>query len=170
MTLDDLNKLGDDAARVEFLKCCGSVRWAETMASRRPFSNMPLLLETGDLEWNRVSQADWKEAFGAHPRIGDVGALRKEFSSTSGWAEGEQSAVFSADEKVLLRLMTGNFLYRKRFGYLFIVCATGKSAGEMLALLEQRLKNDPQEEIMLAAREQQKITRLRLEKLLSEGG
>ena len=170
MTLDDLNKLGDDAARVEFLKCCGSVRWAEMMASRRPFPNTSMLFETGDLEWSRVSHADWKEAFGCHPTIGDVGALRKKFPSTGGWAEREQSGVLSAGEDILQQLATGNNLYEKRFGYIFIVYATGKSAGEMLALLEQRLKNDPQEEIMLAAREQQKITRLRLEKLLSEGG
>ncbi len=164
MTLADLNTLGDDAAREEFLKCCGSVQWARTMASRRPFLNTSKLFETSDLEWSRVSQADWKEAFACHPTIGDVGSLRKKFSSTSGWAEREQSGVLSADEEVLQRLMTGNELYERQFGYIFIVCATGKSAGEMLALLDQRLSNDPKKEILVAADEQRKITRLRLEK------
>ena len=109
--------------------------------------------------------ADWLEAFAAHPRIGDLDALRKKFASTANWCAGEQAGVAAADEAVLTALADGNRAYEARFGYIFIVCATGKSAAEMLAILTARLANDPEVELKVATAEQAKITRLRLEKL-----
>ena len=112
-------------------------------------------------------ETDWREAFTHHPKIGDVDALREKFASTAAWAAGEQGAVRQASEATLQGLKAGNEAYEQHFGYIFIVCATGKSADEMLALLQARLPHSPAEEIHVAMAEQAKITRLRLEKLLA---
>jgi len=117
--------------------------------------------------WNALSPEDWREAFTHHPRIGDKEALRQRFASTRGWAEAEQAGALAASEDVLDALAAGNRDYEERFGYIFIVCATGKSADEMLALLRARLAHDLEDEIRFAAAEQARITRLRLEKLLA---
>ena len=167
MTLAELNNLDNQTARAEFQKCCGSSRWTVLVAERRPFQTKEQLFETADTVWNKLPAADWKEAFTHHPKIGDVKSLRKKFSLTATWAEGEQAVVQTAAEEVLQNLADGNTTYEKKFGFIFIVCATGKSAPEMLEMLQQRLKNDAQQEIRIAAEEQRKITRLRLEKLLS---
>lgn len=119
-------------------------------------------------KWNELSEADWREAFTHHPKIGDVNSLKEKFVSTSAWAEGEQGAVKAASQATLEALAAGNAEYEKKFGYIFIVCATGKSADEMLALLQARLPNKPAAEILSAMGEQDKITRLRLEKLIAE--
>ena len=108
----------------------------------------------------------WREAFTHHPRIGDVAVLRERFASTAVWARGEQAGVAAADERTLAALAEGNRAYEARFGYVFIVCATGLKADQMLAMLNARLSNDAETEMRIAAEEQMKITRLRLEKLL----
>jgi len=118
--------------------------------------------------WNKLTPGDWKEAFSHHPKIGDIKSLRQKFASTAQWAEGEQSGVAQTSERVLRELAEGNNLYEAKFGYIFIVCATGKGAEEMLEMLNRRLSNYPEEEIRIAAEEQRKITRLRLEKLLND--
>ena len=115
--------------------------------------------------WSDLPLQDWLEAFAAHPRIGDLDSLRKKFATTADWAAAEQSGVAGATETVLLALSKGNRRYEERFGYLFIVCATGKTAPEMHAILERRLGNQLDQELKEAASEQAKITRLRLEKL-----
>jgi 2-oxo-4-hydroxy-4-carboxy-5-ureidoimidazoline decarboxylase len=113
-----------------------------------------------------MKDADILEALQHHPRIGaDLGELRKKYASTATWAAGEQSGAAAADEATLVALRDGNVEYEKRFGHIFVVCATGKTAGEMLALLQARMHNDPQRELGVAAAEQAKITRIRLEKL-----
>jgi 2-oxo-4-hydroxy-4-carboxy-5-ureidoimidazoline decarboxylase len=159
MRLDDLNALDEDAAVNELLRCCGSSRWARRMAAERPFAGAAALTRTADAIWQSLDAADWLEAFGAHPRIGE--------RTTSAWASAEQSGSASATGAVLERLAAANRDYEVRFGYIFIVCATGRTAGEMLALLERRLPHAPQDEIRIAAEEQRKITRLRLMKLLN---
>ena len=111
---------------------------------------------------------DWKEAFAHHPKIGDFESLKKKFASTRGWAEQEQSGSQNASMAVLQALALANQTYENRFGYIFIVCATGKSAEEMLKILESRLNHDPKIEIKIAAQEQDKITKIRLEKLIYE--
>lgn len=167
MTLDELNGAKADLALVELMRCCGSSRWAEEILARRPYPSKDELLSTSDLLWQNLDKTDWLEAFSHHPKIGDVNSLREKFASTSTWAEGEQKGVQSADEATLNGLAQGNAEYEEKFGYIFIVCATGKSAAEMLALLQARLPNTAEAEIAVAMQEQNKITRIRLEKLLS---
>jgi 2-oxo-4-hydroxy-4-carboxy-5-ureidoimidazoline decarboxylase len=137
------------------------------MMARRPFADAAALRAAADEVWSALSHGDWLEAFSHHPRIGDVEGLRARFASTRTWAEGEQAGARAASDEVLRALAEGNRAYEARFGHIFIVCATGKSAEEMLALLRARLPNDPVAEARVAAGEQAKITRLRLEKLLA---
>ena len=165
MTLDELNTLSDKDARTEFLRCCGSRRWALEMSARRPFANFEELSEAADKFWESLSPNDWREAFTHHPKIGDIKSLRKKFAGTAQWAKGEQLGVDAASERTLKALAEGNRLYEAKFGYIFIVCATGKTADEMLTLLNARLNNIPSEEIRVAAGEQAKITTIRLKKL-----
>lgn len=167
MTLDDLNLLSRTEAAITFSRCCGSSQWAKTMAFKRPFLVEDELFKAADSIWKRLSADDWKEAFSHHPKIGNVKALRERFTSTHAWAEGEQAGAREASEQTLTSLAAGNAEYEKRFGYIFIVCATGKSADEILMLLNRRLPNDPKDELVIAAEEQRKITQLRLRKLLS---
>jgi 2-oxo-4-hydroxy-4-carboxy-5-ureidoimidazoline decarboxylase len=163
--LDRINSWGRDEARAAFLKCCGSHRWAEGMVAKRPFADEAELFDAAERAWWGLDRTDWLEAFAAHPQIGDLDALREKFAATADWSAGEQAGVAGAPEEILAELARGNLAYRTRFGYIFIVCATGKTAGEMLDLLRGRLDNTPEEEIAIAAAEQAKITRIRLGKL-----
>jgi 2-oxo-4-hydroxy-4-carboxy-5-ureidoimidazoline decarboxylase len=167
MTLDDLNLLSRTEAAMKLSGCCGSSQWAKTMALKRPFFDQNELLSAADSVWKRLSPDDWKEAFSHHPRIGDAEALREKFGQTRTLAESEQAGVQGASQTILNSLASANTQYEKKFGYIFIVCATGKTAEEMLSLMEQRLTNNPMDEINIAAEEQRKITRLRLQKLLN---
>lgn len=166
MTLHEFNILPKELLVEELTKCCGSSAWVQRMLPFIPADDMVELLEDAEEQWWLCSEADWKEAFTHHPKIGDMDSLKKKFASTVNWASGEQSGVQDANEKTLEALAEGNRLYEEKFGYIFIVCATGKSATEMLELLQARLKNTPEEEIQIAADEQNKITKLRIEKLL----
>lgn len=168
MTLREFNALSTDEAIKDLLRCCGSRRWAMQMAARRPYASLDAVLQTADEVWAKMDRADFLEAFSHHPKIGDVASLRAKFAATANWAAGEQAGVQAASEDVLRQLAEGNELYEKRFGYIFIVCATGKSASEMLALLRERLRNRADQEIRIAAGEQAKITRIRLGKLFQE--
>jgi len=132
------------------------------MAARRPFHSETELVETADQICASLEREDWLEAFVAHPRIGGVAG------GGSDWLADEQSGMGSADDRVQQRLAEANREYEHRFGHIFIVCATGKSAGEMLALLDERLHNAADRELTIAAAEQRQITRLRLRKLLKE--
>jgi 2-oxo-4-hydroxy-4-carboxy-5-ureidoimidazoline decarboxylase len=165
VNLELINAWTDDEARESFQRCCGSRRWFEAMARARPFESEAALIETAERIWWALSTADWLEAFGAHPRIGDVDAIRARFAATAAWASREQAGALGASEEVLQNLARGNRQYEDRFGYIFIVCASGKTAEEMLGLLMQRLGNDADAEIKLAAGEQMKITRIRLERI-----
>lgn len=165
MDVDLLNAMPPETARAALLRCCGSRRWADAMTVRRPFpSDKDVYRAAADM-WAGLDRADWLEAFAAHPRIGDLDSLRRKFPSTAEWAGGEQAGVAVASDDVLRALADGNRAYEQRFGYIFIVCATGKTAAEMLAMLRRRLDHDPANELRIAAAEQAKITRLRLEKL-----
>lgn len=166
MTLHEFNILPREKVVEELTRCCGSSAWVQRMLPFIPADDMVELLEDAEEQWWLCSEGDWKEAFTHHPKIGDMDALKKKFASTSAWAVGEQGAVNSASEEVLEQLAEGNRLYEEKFGYIFIVCATGKTAREMLDLLQERLNNEPAEEIRIAADEQNKITQLRIEKLL----
>ena len=165
--LDRLNALDRAEAFEELLRCGGSRRWAGRMADLRPFDSEDRLLEAADAAWAGLADSDWLEAFASHPRIGDLGELRARFASTAAWAAGEQSGVSHADEATLRALAEGNREYEARFGHTFIVCATGKTAEEMLSLLRRRLGNDSEAERAVASREQAKIARIRARKLCS---
>lgn len=161
-----LDGLSESEALAALLRCCGATRWARAMVARRPFGDDARLFAIADEEWSRMERADVLEAFSHHPRIGaDMSALRERFRSTAAWSSAEQAGAVGAPEEVLAALRDGNLRYEAKFGHIFIVCATGKSAAEMLALLEARMGNDPDEELRVAAAEQAKITRIRLEKL-----
>jgi 2-oxo-4-hydroxy-4-carboxy-5-ureidoimidazoline decarboxylase len=151
-----------DEAQKLLRTCCGATHWVNRMLARRPFGSLTALLTAAREEWFRLAPEDWREAFSHHPKIGDRDALRQRFAGTGHISEKEQEGVNSASDEVLTRLADGNREYEERFGYIFIVCATGKSATEMLALLEARLQNDPDAEIRIAAGEQARITELRL--------
>ncbi|MBN1210384.1 MAG: 2-oxo-4-hydroxy-4-carboxy-5-ureidoimidazoline decarboxylase [Myxococcaceae bacterium] len=165
--LDWLNGLPLGEAKAEFMRCCGSTRWAEGMARARPFkSEASVYAEAGWL-WSQTGPDDWKEAITHHPRIGDVSKLRERFKATGAWSEQEQKGVEGAGEQVLHALAEANRKYEERFGFIFLICATGKSAQEILEQLKERMNNPPALELRIAAGEQALITRLRLEKLLS---
>ncbi len=165
--LSRLNEIGPAEAYAELSRCCGASPWVAAMTARRPFPDRATVLALADEVWWGLAEADWREAFGQHPKIGDRAALRARFGRAGPWAAGEQAGVQAASEEILRALAEENRAYEARFGYIFIVCATGKTADEMLALLRARLLNDPRDEIRVAAAEQAKITRIRLEKLLS---
>lgn len=166
MTLHELNILSQPQLKEELLKCCGSTSWVKMMMTYFPADDLVELLEDAEEIWYACSEDDWREAFNHHPKIGDVESLTEKFASTAQWAANEQSAVNTASRETIEALAEGNRLYEEKFGYIFIVCATGKSAEEMLGLLQVRLRNEPAEEIKIAADEQNKITKLRIEKLL----
>jgi OHCU decarboxylase len=157
MTLAELNTLDRNEAFRELLRCCGSTRWARAMAASRPFGTFEDVVERSDAICGNLDRDDWLEAFAAHPRIGDRAA-------GSPWSAEEQSGVHEDGRTRLQRL---NAEYEQRFGYIFIICATGRSSDEMLHALERRMRNNPLEELKEAADEQRQITRLRLAKLLS---
>jgi 2-oxo-4-hydroxy-4-carboxy-5-ureidoimidazoline decarboxylase len=167
MTLHELNTLPRQQLITELTKCCGSSAWVNKMLPFFPADDLVELLEDAEEQWFKCSEEDWKEAFAQHPKIGGIDSLKTKFASTAiGWASGEQSGVNIASQKTIEALAEGNKKYEDKFGYIFIVSATGKSAEEILEILESRLLNDPKEEIETAADEQNKITKLRLEKLL----
>jgi len=166
MTLTELNQLDKKTAAHHFRQCCVSEAWIAGMLEAMPFDSSQALYTAADRIWLGLQPSDFKEAFEGHPKIGDVSSLRAKYANTKELAAGEQSSVKQADEPTLQALAEGNAAYEQRFGYIFIVCATGKSAEEMLSLLQARLNNDPDYEIKIAAAEQQKITRLRLQKFL----
>ena len=165
MSLEELNALPRDQAEARFRDCCAADSWVQGMVDNRPYASGEAMLEQCHRLWPTLTEHHWLQAFEAHPQIGDVDSLRKKYASTKALARGEQAGARDADEDVLRRLKQGNDAYLEKFGFIFIVCATGKSADEMLALLEGRLPNGREMELKNAAREQAKITELRLEKL-----
>ncbi len=163
--LEQLNQAAKETAEADFLNCCGSQTWARMMTEARPFADVAALVNRAEQIWQNLESQDWLEAFAAHPKIGARKAVLHQSAQSAEWSTAEQSGTQTAD---LLRtvLEKANRLYEEKFGFIFIVCATGKSAEEMLDLCRQRLKNDADSEIRIAADEQRKITEIRLKKLL----
>jgi 2-oxo-4-hydroxy-4-carboxy-5-ureidoimidazoline decarboxylase len=160
--LREINEAPADQARAILSRACGSSRWVDRMLARRPFANDAKLLFAARNEWFGLTEVDWLEAFSHHPRIGDRAALEARFPKTHDLSAKEQAGVGAAGEDVLTALAEGNSAYFDKFGFIFIVCATGKSAEEMLALLRERLPHDRANELRIAAEEQARITALRL--------
>jgi OHCU decarboxylase len=165
MTLAEFNALPTAQAESVLIDCCGSALWAATVASRRPYVTVEAVHKSADAIWWKLDRADWLEAFSHHPQIGDKPAGGSE--SARQWAEGEQTRARAATEEVKTRLARANRAYFEKFGYIYIVCATGKTAEGMLAILNQRLQNDLPSELSIAAEQQRLITRIRLDKLLA---
>ncbi|MCH9649434.1 MAG: 2-oxo-4-hydroxy-4-carboxy-5-ureidoimidazoline decarboxylase [Deltaproteobacteria bacterium] len=163
-----LNALPRRVAEATLLRCCSSSRWARRLAAQRPFSDDESLFHQAQVVWEALDPRDWLEAFSGHPRIGERRPEGKAADGTSTWSRQEQSGVDKASYETQLALHRGNVEYEQRFGHVFLICATGKSAQEMLSSLQERLAHAPQEELHIAASEQAKITRLRLEKLLRD--
>lgn len=162
-----LNSLTDDEATKELLQCCGSKRWASATATGRPYSDLETLLATSSDIWWQLDRNDWLEAFRSHPKIGEKKAEGQVSAQSQQWSGQEQSGVDSASHETTSSLSALNEAYEKKFGYIFIICATGKTSDEMLTALRERLEHDPETELPIAAEEQSKITDLRLKKLLT---
>ncbi len=167
MTLTALNALPPEQLTETLSTCCGATAWIEKMKKEFPVKDEDSLLAAAVKHWHACSEQDWKEAFNHHPKIGDLHSLQQKFATTAQWASREQEGTIDASTVILQAFTKGNKLYEDKFDYIFIVCATGKSAPEMLSILTERLKNDPEEEIKIAMHEQEKITAIRLKKLLS---
>jgi OHCU decarboxylase len=165
--LGKINQASVAEAESMFRDCCGSSRWSKGMASSRPFASEIEIIDKAVSIWKDLETSDWLEAFAAHPKIGESKAAASPQARSADWSKGEQSGMDSADGILKSELADANQKYFDKFGFIFIVCATGKSAGEMLQLCRQRLENDRETEIEIAANEQQKITEIRLRKLLS---
>jgi OHCU decarboxylase len=153
-------------ARALLTNCCAAAAWVDGMFARRPFANDDAVMAAADEVAGALGARDWLEAFAAHPLIGDVDSLRKKYAATKQLAAGEQAGVADADEATLGELVVLNQAYRDKFGFIFIVFATGKSAADMLAILKSRIGNSRDEELCNAAGEQMKIMKLRLQKLV----
>ena len=166
MTIEALNTLTPSEANKQFELCCGASNWVEKMNQNRPFHDKNEVYQQAESIWFSLSSEDWLEAFTHHPKIGDIDSLRKKFHNTKSISKNEQSGVNDAEKSTLNSLAKSNQLYEDKFGFIFIVCATGKSADEMLALIKMRLNKNAETEMQNAAKEQNKITQLRLEKLL----
>ena len=166
MTIHELNCLPITEAHEVLTRCCGASRWAAEVIALRPLVDINAVHSAADAIWAMMDRTDILEAFSHHPQIGaDLVSLRQKFARTANWSAGEQAGLQAADEVTLLGLVEGNREYLTKFGHIFIVCASGKSAAEMLALLQARLANDPDTELKIAAAEQAQIMHLRLDKL-----
>ncbi|HKP68341.1 MAG TPA: 2-oxo-4-hydroxy-4-carboxy-5-ureidoimidazoline decarboxylase [Pyrinomonadaceae bacterium] len=167
--LHRINSASTSDAESMFEDCCGSSTWASMMTMVRPFASEDEVIKIAAAVWNGedLQTDDWLEAFAAHPKIGETKAAPDQQARSAAWSSGEQAGVNSADESLKAELAEANRAYYEKFGFIFIVCATGKSADEMLKLCRGRLDNDRDTEIKNAAVEQEKITELRLKKLLS---
>lgn len=161
-----LNALSVEEATAVLKACCGANRWVRGMLGQRPFKDADEVFETSERVFSQFGREDWLAAFRRHPRIGERRAADAPGGQSEAWSAKEQAGVDAADESVRANLVEANLLYERRYGHLFIVCASGKSAAEMLALLEARLASDPAMELRVAAFEQRTITRLRLERTL----
>ena len=163
-----LNALDASAARQTLENCCAAPAWIGGMLALRPFANDATVNSGADEVWNLLPRAEWLAAFAAHPKIGDVNSLKKKYAKTASWASNEQASVAQASDNTLHELARYNQDYEAKFGYIFIVCAKGKSAAEMLSILKSRIDNKADEELLIAAAEQLKITLLRLAKLAAK--
>ena len=166
-TLAAWNDTAESSALEAMLACCGSKRWAAAMVALRPVTSVEALSDAADRVWSKMEEADWLEAFACHPRIGD-GRPAEAVAQSSEWSRQEQSSGSTANELLLTELAEDNQLYEQRFGFTYIVCATGKSAAEMLTILKRRLASNREAELREAAEQQRQIMQIRLGKWLVE--
>jgi 2-oxo-4-hydroxy-4-carboxy-5-ureidoimidazoline decarboxylase len=162
------NRLPPDEAASEILPCCGSSQWARGMSSERPLSDLAAVLTASDAIWRGLSAADWDEAFQSHPRIGGSASAEKSGAQSAKWSAEEQARAAETAGSLQQALAKGNREYEDKFGRIFIICASGKSAAEILAQLRRRLDDDEAAELLEAAEQQRQITQIRLKKWLAE--
>ena len=165
MDLELLNGLGRAEAEHALLQCCGSSRWAREVTAARPYEDLETLITRADEIWWSLEPGDWLEAFCSHPKIGEKKAAGQVSDQSRQWSGQEQAGVRDASQATVDSLSTLNRAYEEKFGFIFIICATGKTSDEMLSALRERLENDAARELTIAAAEQCKITELRLRKL-----
>lgn len=165
MTIEQLNNSDSERASYLLRQCCTSDAWINALVARRPYDNIDQLHNAADICWQELAEKEYLQAFDGHPKIGDVSSLKAKYANTKLVASGEQSRVEQATDDIITELSQGNSDYHEKFGFIFIVCATGKSAKEMSDLLQTRLPNDRATEIINAAAEQAKIFHLRIDKL-----
>ena len=165
-TLRDLNALPPHAVEPLLAACCGAPGWVRGMLARRPFASRDALLEASDAVCDKLSNDQWLAAFAHHPRIGEQRAAAEVNETAQRWSEGEQSDAMGGGDSLQDELREAQRRYEMRFGYIFIICASGRTAPEIMSELETRLHNDHHAELRIAAEEQRRITRLRLEKLV----
>lgn len=163
--LEEWNKANAQEATAVMLACCGARRWADRMVASRPLAGVAALSEAADRIWGEMSESDWLEAFACHPHIGEFKAASASERSNA-WSQQEQAGTGGTPKSVMAELAAGNALYEQRFGFTYIVCATGRSADEMLAILTRRLGNDRMPELKEAAEQQRQIMQIRLGKWL----
>ena len=166
--LERWNHLPTSEAADEILPCCGSRTWANNLTAHRPFEDVATLLATSDRIWQGLTAADWLEAFGSDPRIGETRKPVGASARSQQWSSQEQSRAADSPEAVKQALAEGNRLYERKFQRIFIICATGKSAPEILEALQHRLNNDESAELLEAAEQQRQIIHIRIHKWLTE--
>jgi len=164
--LEKLNQLPHKTAEANFLNCCGSQTWARKMTEARPFADVAVLIKQAEQIWLNLDMQEWLEAFAAHPKIGVRKAIPHQSAQSAEWSNAEQFGTQTATDSLQDELEKANRLYEEKFGFIFIVCATGKSVEEMLKLCRRRLNNNADSEVRIAADEQRKITQIRLKKML----
>ncbi len=167
MTLKEFNNQNLQKVREDLFKCCGCTSWLDKLMEHFPFQSIEDLKISSDKAWHTCTKQDWLEAFSHHPKIGEKPGEKKNLSSTKEWAAQEQSGVKTAAQTVLDDLLLQNKKYEEKFGYIYIVSATGKTAEEMLVIIKERMNNDPEKELHIAAGEQNKITHLRIDKIFA---
>lgn len=168
ISVAELDLMPERAAAQVLADCCASSRWVSGMLAARPFGSQAAVLSAADQIWSSLSESDWLEAFAHHPRIGEQSGAKSQGERGAAWSSGEQAGVAAAGDNVRHALAVANQEYERRFGYIYIVCATGKTPEQMLDVARERLRNDATVEIRVAAEEQRKIMRIRLQKLLEE--
>lgn len=166
MPISTFNDPNDSLVRKHLLHCCTSTVWVNRMLESRPFTNAQALFNSANTHWQNLTEDDYLQAFDGHPKIGDIESLRSKYAHTKKLAAGEQTQVSTASDDVMQKLAKNNADYQTKFGFIFIVYATGKSAQQMLDLLLERIDNNRQSELANAAEEQRKIFQLRLQKLV----
>jgi hydroxyisourate hydrolase len=170
MILSSFNKLDKASAEELLSTSCGSSKWLRLLMEKFPFADeMSLVTNAENIWYDQCNERDWLEAFTHHPKIGDVKSLTEKFASTQHLAGNEQAGVNTASKELIQELANANEAYEVKFGFIFIVCASGKSAAEMLRLLLDRITNSREEELDIAMGEQHKITILRFKKSIDEG-
>ena len=168
MQIESFNTLSPSDAVAVLRDCCAALRWGQQVTAGRPYATADALLDAADRVWRTMHESDFLEAFDAHPKIGDPDSLKKKYAATESLARNEQQSVVLASDETIAALAALNERYQQQFGFIFIVCATGKSAEQMLALIRERLPNDRETELINAAREQGAITAIRLRKLFAD--